>query len=410
MNKSFIIYRYELLKVLRSRSFQFTLILLPLISFFIFWIFGRLQGSNQSSIVTDIIAPPPQVEVQGLVDLSGIVKTIPGDYAKSFVRFPDAQSAQEFVQSGKINGYYIISADYLASGDVEYFRTDYNPVMGIPQSNDLRAILQTNLLAGDPALQDRLNHIFNLNVDVLNPDNSRNPASAFTFFLPYIVTFLFYILILGSSSMMLSNISNEKQNRVMEVLLTSVRPLQLMTGKILALGTCGLLQTVVWSGIGLIMLRLSGQTFSLPPEFQLPISILAWGVVFFLLGYAMFAGLLAGVGALVPNLRESSQATMIVVIPMVIPLMFISALIDSPNSAISIVLSLFPLTAPVAMMTRLSAATIPFWQPLLSAVLQAITAVLIIRAVAGMFRAQTLLSGRPFNLKIFVQALAGRLG
>jgi ABC-2 type transport system permease protein len=410
MNKTRIIFRHELTKVLRSRSYQVTLVLLPLVSFIIFFVLGQMQGTSQASVVTSIIAPAPKTQVLGLVDLSGILKTIPPDDTNAFTIFADQNSAQQALQSGQIDAYYLVPADYLQSGDVEYYTQDFNPLSGASQSGTLQYLLEANLLADQPKLLASLQHAFNLNVQVLNPESNRNPESAFTFFLPYIVTFLFYILILGSSSTMLSNISSEKQNRVMEVLLTSIKPLQMMTGKILALGTAGLLQTVVWSGLGLIMLRLSGKTFSLPAEFQLPLSILGWGVVFFLLGYAIFASLLAGVGALVPNLRESSQATLIVVIPMVIPLAFITTLIENPNSAVSLVLSLFPLTSPVAMMTRLSATTVPFWQPLLAVALQALTAVLIIRSVSGMFRAQTLLSGRPFSLKVFIQALAGKFG
>ena len=339
MNKSWVIYKYELKKVLTSRSYQVTLVLLPVISFLVFFIIGQMQGTGQASILENIVAPSQQPLTPGLVDEFGIIATIPSGVAGQITVYPDQTSANQALQDGQIGGYFLVPADYLSSGNVEFFSNDFNPVQGAPQLSTLQYVLQTNLLANDPGLQNQMTHVLNLNTQVLNPETNRNPESAFTFFLPYIVTFMFYILILGSSSTMLSNISSEKQNRVMEVLLTSVRPLQMMTGKILALGTTGLLQTLVWTGLGFIMLRLSGRTFSLPAEFQLPISILAWGAVFFLLGYAIFAGLLAGVGALVPNLRESSQATLIVVVPMVIPLMFISALIDSPNSTLSLVLS-----------------------------------------------------------------------
>ena len=117
---------------------------------------------------------------------------------------------------------------------------------------------------------------------------------------------------------------------------------------------------------------------------------------------------MAGVGALVPNLREASQATTVMIIPLIIPLIFISAIIGDPNGPLAVGLSLFPLTAPVTMMTRLAAGNVPIWQPALAAGLLAVTAVLIVRAVAGMFRAQILLSGQAFNLRRFFVALAGR--
>ena len=194
----------------------------------------------------------------------------------------------------------------------------------------------------------------------------------------------------------------------MEILMVSITPTQMLAGKIIALGLVGLLQTVIWMGTGYGLLLLGKTSFNLSAAFQLPISMLIWGIVFFILGYALYASFMAGVGALVPNLREASQATTVMIIPLVIPLMLLNVLINDPNGTISTVLSLFPLTSPVTMMTRLSAGNVPLWQPFLAAFILAITAYLAVRAVAGMFRAQTLLQGQTFNLRLFFGALLGR--
>jgi ABC-2 type transport system permease protein len=116
---------------------------------------------------------------------------------------------------------------------------------------------------------------------------------------------------------------------------------------------------------------------------------------------------MAAIGALVPNLREASQATFIVILPLLIPLMSISVLIAAPDGGLATTLSLVPFTSPIAMMTRLAAAGVPFWQLLLAAVLLAITGILVLRLVASMYRAQTLLTGQPFSLKRLFSALVG---
>jgi ABC-2 type transport system permease protein len=206
----------------------------------------------------------------------------------------------------------------------------------------------------------------------------------------------------------LNSITSEKQNRVMEILMTSITPRQMLTGKIIALGLAGLLQTVVWLGSGLLMLRYSGSAFALSSAFLLPASTLLWGVVFFVLGYALYASLMAGIGALVPNMREASQLTTIVIMPMIVPLIFISTLTTTPNSPLSVFLSLFPLTSPVSMMTRLSGATVPLWQIGIAALLLAVSVVLLVRASAGLFRAQNLLSGSSVSTKNFIKALVGK--
>jgi ABC-2 type transport system permease protein len=263
-------------------------------------------------------------------------------------------------------------------------------------------------VGGDQALADRLNDPLAVTYVSLSPEPQRDQNHLLAFFLPYGVTMLLYIVTLSASSLMLSSITTEKQNRVIEILMVSVTPIQLLTGKIIALGLAGLLQTVVWGGAGFLLLRLSGSAFNLPAGFILPPSILLWAIVFFLLGYTVYGSLMAGVGALVPNLREGSQATTMIILPMIVPIFFISAVVASPNGGIATFLSLFPLTAPVGMMTRLSAGTVPLWQIMVSVGLLIFTAVLIVRAVSGLFRAQTLLSGKEFSLGLFFRSLAGR--
>jgi ABC-2 type transport system permease protein len=207
---------------------------------------------------------------------------------------------------------------------------------------------------------------------------------------------------------MLSSITKEKENRVMEILISSIKPLELFTGKILGLGLVGLLQMVVWMSSALLLLRLGGNTLNLPQNLQLPPQIIVWGIVFFILGYLLYATIMASIGILVPNLKEASQATYVVIIPFLIPLMLVGAIIEKPNGILSTVLSLIPLTAPNTMMTRLAAATVPLWQLLVSIALMLVTIILLIRAVSSMFRAQHLLTGKKFSLGLFIKLLMGQ--
>ena len=148
--------------------------------------------------------------------------------------------------------------------------------------------------------------------------------------------------------------------------------------------------------------------FNLSTAFKLPVEFLAWGAVFFILGYLVYASLMAGLGALVPNMREASQATFVVIFPLIIPMFLMNVLIEAPHGSVSTALSLIPFTAPVVMMTRLSAGGVPWWQPPVAVVLLVLTVVLVVRAVSGMFRAQTILSGQPFNIRRFLLALIGK--
>jgi ABC-2 type transport system permease protein len=410
MKKTWLILRNEIITIFSRPSFLFALFGIPLIGAAVFILAGQLsKGNPAQSILSQLISSPSVVQAEGYVDQSGIIKQIPADVkAGLLLPFSDEALAVQALQQGQISAYYIIPANYISTGDITYVRSDFNPLGGSGHSDLLKSILNFNLLGGDAQLASRVNQPSNVQLHPLSAAPQREQSNMLTFFLPYAVTMLFYIIILSAASLLLSSVAKEKENRMMEILLVSVTPRQLLTGKIVALGLVGLLQTIVWVGTGRILLARSGTTFNLPIAFQLPPSFLIWGVIFFLLGYAVYASLMAGLGALVPNLREATQATIIVIFPLIIPIFLLSVLIQDPNSLLAVILSLFPLTAPITMMTRLSAGNVPLWQTLLSAILLAATAVLIVRSVARMFRAQIILSGQPFSRKLFFSTLLGR--
>ncbi len=411
MKKTFLILRNEIITILSRPSFLFAMFGIPFIGAVVFIAASQLNKVNPAqNVLTQLISNPQTTQAEGYVDVGRIIKEIPASVQPGLlIAYPDETSASQALAKGEISAYYVIPQDYIQSGEITNIRSNFNPLLGSGQSSLLEWILRVNLLKGNTQLatlvSDPTQHA---NKVPLSPTPQRDENNMLTFFLPYGVTMLFYIIILSTASLLLSSVAKEKENRMMEILLVSVTPRQLLTGKIVALGLVGLLQTIVWVGTGRILLAKGGTAFNLPIAFQLPPSFLVWGVIFFLLGYAVYASLMAGLGALVPNLREATQATIVVIFPLIIPIFLLSILINDPNGPIATILSIFPLTAPVAMMTRLSAGNVPLWQTSLSAILLVITALLVIRSVARMFRAQTILSGQPFSRKLFFSALLGR--
>ncbi len=412
MKKMLTILKYEWINTVHRPSFLISLILIPLIPAVIVLIMGAgmNQGASDNSIVAALFEPAPVSASEGYVDEADLVKAMP-DWveANRFVQFENETAAQAAIQSGSISGFYIVPADYLDSGEVRYIRQDFSPLSGMDESYLFGDVLTFNLMDGDEALYMRYQFPLNVETVDLAPEvEKRDTNSPAAFLLPYAITFLFYIVVLTSSSLMLNSVSKEKENRMVEVLISSVTPMELFTGKIIALGLAGLLQTVVWFGISFLILRTSGQTLNIPESLQIAPSVLVWGVLFFIFGFLVYASLMAGIGAVVPNLREASQATFIVIIPVIIPLMMIGVTINQPHAPVSVILSLFPLTAPVAMMTRLAVGGIPFWQPALAIGLLMLTGYFVIKGVAGLFRAQTLLTGQKFSMGILLKAMAGK--
>jgi ABC-2 type transport system permease protein len=410
MNKMLLVLRQEILVTVLRPSFLFGLIGLPLLGLLAFTIISSLnENQTTAGVMSQIITESRQVDAEGYVDLSGVVRFLPEDMPEDvLIAYPDEAAALQALNKGEIAAYYVVPADYLQSGQLIYNRPDFNPISAGGQSDSFEWVLKLNLLDGDENLASLTYgpHDLERVSQATEPERDRN--NMLSFWLPYAVTLIFYMTIMSAASLLLSSVAKEKENRVMEILMLSVTPRQLLTGKIIGLGLVGLLQTLIYVGTGRYLLDQSTSVFNLSSAFLLPPFFMVWAVVFFLLGYALYASLMAGLGALVPNLREASQATMVIVLPLIVPLFLIGVMIEQPNGPLATIFSLIPFTAPITMMLRLSATNVPWWQPILSAALLFVTAFFIIRAVAGMFRAQALLSGQQFSMKLFFSALLGK--
>jgi ABC-2 type transport system permease protein len=412
MKKILLILVNEIVTLLSRPSFWFAILGVPLVAALVFAVVGLInKNAGASQVASQIFTEPQQVLPEGYVDLSGIIRQLPPSTPPGeFVAYPDEAAARQALSAGKISAFYVVSADYIQSGKIVYIRPDFNPLASSgDQSGRFTWILEVNLAGGDELFTNLVNGPLQVDDTSLATTPTPSQDNPLSMWIPYAITIVLYSLIIGSASLLLGSVSKEKENRVIEFLLTSVTPRQLLTGKILGLGIVGLGEAILWMGMSLLLVNRSGSVFNLAFSAHLPLSFLAWGLVFFVLGYAVYASLMAGLGALAPNLREASQLTFVIMLPLLIPLFFSNNVFaQAPNGAFATGLSLFPLSAPVAMMARLSITGVPWWQPPLAAVLLVLTALLIVRAVSGMFRAQALLSGQGFKPRVFFRALFGK--
>lgn len=412
MNKTLLVLKNEIVTVVSRRSFWLVTLGLPLAAALVFAVVGAIgRSAAASETVGQVFTGPQEARPEGYVDPGGIIRRVPESVPPgSFLAYPNEAAARRALADGEIAAFYLVPADYVQSGEIAYVRPDFNPLAADGgRSGQFEWLLRVNLAGGDVLFANLVQGPLEVEETSLAPAPQPDEDNPLAYWTPYAVTLLFYMLIIGSASLLLGNVSKEKENRVIEVLLTSVTPRQLLAGKILGLGIVGLGQTALWLGTSFVLLNLSGRTFNLPSQIDLPVSFLIWGLVFFLLGYAVYASLMAGLGALAPNLREASQMTFVIIFPLIVPLFFSSSVfMMDPHGSIATGLSLFPLSAPVAMMARLSSGGVAWWQPPLAALLLAATALLIVRGVAGMFRAQALLAGQPVKLGTYLRALMGK--
>jgi len=413
MNKTARIVRHELITALRRPSFLLVALGIPLLVLLIVALltFAK-RGSNGTGYGgSGGSGYAPQVE--GYVDQSGLIESIPDSVPRGrLLAYASEEQARQALAAGQIAAYYVIPADYIETGELFYVYPDGKSLTSDGQEWLMLRALLTNLLGGDDDLAQWVWDPIDLSVTNLTPESEYggDRSNELLRIFPFMMVGLLYASIMINSNLLAESVSSEKANRTIEVLMLSVTPRQMLAGKAAGLGIAALIQTVAWLGAVTIAMTAGGQALGLPRGFTFPASLLVWGLLFFLLGFAIYASLMAGVGALAPKLKEANQASFVVLMPLMAGYLvgLVASMAEAPHEALPVALSLFPLTAPVVMIMRLAEGSVPLWQLLLSVGLMAATAWLIVRAVAALFRAQYLLSGQPFSLLRYFAALLGR--
>lgn len=412
MHKLFLVARRELWQRLRTRSFILSTIGLPLI-FLAIWGGTSLLGSGQ------IMPDGPQEaepvddlpQALGYVDRADLIERVPPSLPKDlFQAFSDVDEARAALERGDVDAYYVIAPDYRETGQIR--RVSQNLPTVPPGNEAFNRLLLGNLLSDDgssltPETISRVQAPFqsdSLSVVVLNGEEAQEsgPPS----FLPFMVTMLVMIPLFTSGSYLLYSVTQEKSSRIMEILLVSLHPRDLLAGKLLGLGALTLIQYVVWGLIAGAGLLIRGQDLgALGQTISLGAGELLLALFFALGGYGLYAAIMAGVGALSPDLESTSSWVFVITLPMLLPIYLWAAITGAPNGALAVILSLFPFSAPVAMLMRMTSTTVPSWQILVSLILLALAAAGMVWLISRLFRVQTLLSGESFSVRRFWAAL-----
>ena len=417
MNKTLLVMRNEIRTTLRRKSFMLMAVGIPLLMSAIALIVMTINRdvSSDAGDAGDAGDPPgapaeaawPANGVEGYVDKGGLIQALPAGIPPGrLMEYATEEMAQAVLEAEEISAYTIIPADYVETGKIIHVTLDYNPIADDVNTDGIEWILLVNLL-GDAELAAEVRNPLEVKVTALA---SIEPAkdSWIVKLLPRLMMFVLYMVILMPAGVLMNAITEEKKDRVMEVLISSISPRQMIGGKILALGLLGLLQTALWVGVMSAVVRLGGQSLAIPAGFSIPTQLLVWALIYGLLGYAMYGAQMAGLGALAPDVKDASGASFIVLMPLIIVYLLLTAILSAPDGLLALALSLFPLTSPVGMIARMTQTTVPLWQAVLAAALQLLTATLIVRMVARLFRAQMLLSGQPISMKRLLVALMGR--
>ena len=407
MFNTWLVLKHEVITTLQKRSFWVLTILFP--AFILTLTIGVELIGAKALEKAEEEASSVEAQAQantgvGYVDEPGVITEIPSWIPSSFFQeYPSQEAADKALVAGEIRQYYLIPADFLETGEYLLVDQEYQPIRSLNNAEIFQAVLHDALTAQvefGELLQEPIAHVQQHQLRASTKLDQSDPMAALV---PVATLFIFFLTITSSSGFMLTSVTKEKENRTAEILLLSIRPRQLMLGKVIGLGLVALLQMAVWMGGMFFSISRSRDLLETASTFQFPPGFLLWGLVYFLFGYFMFASLLGALGTLAPNAREGNQFVFFILLPLMIPLWFNTAFVTNPNGGIALFLSLFPLTA-ISMMTRIAIGEVPMWQILMSLGGLALTTYLAVVLSARFFKAENLLSGESINFKRLFRA------
>jgi ABC-2 type transport system permease protein len=363
VSKILIILKHEFFNVMKRKGFVIMTLIFPVIA---------LSAIGINQIITGMdTTDPTEIVTIGYVDEVGIFNSYTQWNQVELTPYATPQNATEALLEEDIDEYIIIPPDYIATGVITRFTQEKELEPAAETRAVIRDFLLANLLGGtSEEIQLRAISPLFLGTVILDETgqiaDDQGGIGAIIF--PLVFGFLLVMAIGSSSGYLLQGLGEEKENRIMEILLSSVSTRQLLIGKVLGLGAAGLVQIVIWLLSAVLLLRLASNTIG--GEFsaiQIPANLLILGIVYFILGYLLFAVLQASIAAIGATARESQQMTVVIILPAILPFyVFMLFLRDNVDHAIGTILTLIPITAPMMVFIRLGTSEIPAWELFLS--------------------------------------------
>ena len=442
MNKTLIILRQEYLKRVKKKSFIILTLLVPFLFAGMFALIIILSINNDKKERTIAVFDESTLFLNELND-EGMTKY-------KFISKEDYEKLKSNLKGSEFYALLYIPQDIYTSNMVQLISEKQVPFELNEQierklsryiENDKRqkVIDETQI----PDLEERLaNTKTSIRLSTLKiseTGEAQKSSSAVAFIASYAMGFIIYFFVFMYGAMVMRSVMEEKKSRIIEVIISSVKPYELMAGKIIGTALVGLTQVAIWIVLGIVVLA-GVQSFFSPESAQqmgqsimesqsqvnpamaqaaepnkvlevmemignlnLPLIMFAF-VFYFLMGYLLYSSLLGAVGAAVDNEEDSQQMVFPVTMPLIFSIMVLFPIARNPEGPVAFWFSIIPLTSPVAMMARIPYG-IPTWELLLSMFLLVLTTVGAIAAAAKIYRIGLLMYGKKVNLKELIKWL-----
>jgi ABC-2 type transport system permease protein len=407
MQRIVAVARFEFLSVVKRWSYLIATFGLPV---FLAVVSGTVLGA-QTYFLTQRAA---ESSAFGLVDESGVVdRAVFEDRdgarvwtanANDVVLYDNADAAINDLESGRLRAVYIVEEDYLSSGEVRAIQSEKTPLLSMRGTTIeplLRSLLRKSLVEGrlDGDLQERVispayfirSRLGPEGEEVTGVDEALDLLVRTT--IPLFLGVLLLTALLSASGYLVQTVSTDKESKIVEVLLSSVTPEEILAGKLFGLGAAGLVQFAVWSSM-VVFLALTASA-ALASVVSIPWEALAVAPLLFILGYLFLGSLMLATAALGANAAESQKLTMGWAMLAILPLMVLVILLDDPHGILGQVMTWIPFTSPLTVIIRLAvdSSGIAWWEVVGAMGVLVVSTWMSIRVGARLFRVGFLLTG-----------------
>jgi ABC-2 type transport system permease protein len=414
MRKIWLVIKREYLTRVRTKGFILSTVGLPLFSVGIFAFALALATRKPDhplkiSILDNLGGLAPQI----LLSLNE--KSPDGQIHFQLVRAWDRPISETMahkelaqqVRDGQLDGFLEVPKEILNGKDAELHTRNTNDFQ------TTRAISRAvNNAIMERRLGDRGVHIDNLSEVMREVDltlvkvtkTGESEENEQSLLVQVSIVMILYITLLVYGVMTMRSVLEEKTTRIVEILASSIKPFHLLTGKILGVAGVGLTQYLIWVCTAALVSAYgaaAGSAFwpgAAAPNFHLPTSYLLYPLIFFLVGYFLYASLYAALGSMASSEEDMQQVQMPVTLVIVACMVLCPIIQRAPNSPLAVALTMFPFSSPILMVFRITVQTPPFWQIALSLAICVATTVGVIQVSAKIYRVGILMYGKRPSL------------
>jgi ABC-2 type transport system permease protein len=401
MRNTWLVIRREYVERVRAKSFLISTLLIPAFIYAVTVLPTQLATRKSSQSVHLAIATSnPRVgeaigqQLQSLKSgdkYSVEVRTVADQHEREKLRSE--------VQSGSLDGYLWLTEDAINSSKIDYVSTSTSDFVQIGELQSavntgvVRARLAERGVTADQAEQ-MLKPVNLQTVEIKGGQEKKGPGEG-KFFAGFGVAMTLYFMLIFHGMAVMRSVLEEKTSRVMEVMLSSVNAKELMAGKIIGVGAVGLTQVAIWLVLGLaVNSPMLAASKGLREMVTSSAGLLIWLPIYFVLGFLLYSGLYAALGAAVNSDQEAQQLQFFVTMPLIIPIVIMTMIIRQPDSASSVWLSMVPFFSPILMPVRMAMHTPPSWQVIASIVVLLATMYLILFLCSRIYRVGILMYGK----------------